>query len=114
MRGRGKSVIGLAAASLGVALAAAPNVAPQGRIYGHGNIKRHLQKWGRSRQQGNSPAGYSHDHERERSRRLRQECVVELNRANRYLRAQHKPEIDFGDPLPEFGLTRRGRKVALA
>ena len=110
---RGRSVIGLAAASLGVALAAAPNVAPQGRIYGHDNIKRHVQKWGRSRQQGNSPAGYSHEHKREIARRLRQ---AERDRAKRearmlatfaYLPASKRPE------QVDTGLSRRGLPVPL-
>lgn len=62
----------------------------------------------------NRHTGRPHEHEREKSRRLRQECVAELNRANRYLRSVRKPTIGFGDPLPEFGLTRSGRKVPLA
>ena len=61
----------------------------------------------------NRHTGQPHEHEREASRRLRQECVAELNRANRYLRAHGGLEIGFGDPLPEFGLTRSGRKVRL-
>lgn len=60
-----------------------------------------------------SIATLPHKHERERSRRLRQAAQVELNRANRWLRDRRKPTIGFGDPLPEFGLTRSGRKVAL-
>lgn len=62
---------------------------------------------------GRSIADAPHRHERERSRRLRQHAQVELNRANRYLRSVGKPTVGFADKLPEFGLTRRGRKVRL-
>lgn len=99
---RGNPVLGLAAASLGVALSAAPGGAPQGRVYGHENIKRQLQKWGRSRRRGNSPAGYSHDHKREIARRLRQ---AERDRENRLARAEQEATRNG------FGRSRRGLLV---
>jgi hypothetical protein len=106
-----RGLASIAAAGLGVALAAAPNAAPAGRIYGAENIKRHLQQHGRSRQQGNSPAGYAHANTREMARRVRQAERNAERRLERYLAAGYSIH-----PLPDgeqVGLSRRGYTVRL-
>lgn len=109
---RGKNA--LSGVALAVATAAgAVGTAPAARVYGYDNIKRTLRKWGRSRQQGNSPASYDHEHAREKARHLRQAKRDAENRERRALAAfGYLPKSKRPDAL-DSGLSRRGRWVAL-
>jgi len=101
---RGKSIM----PALALAVASAAGAQPTSRVYGHDNIKRHLQKWGRSRQQGNSPASYDHEHAREKARHLRQAARDRKNQQHRWFCANgNKPT---GEHVEVPGrLSRRGR-----
>lgn len=97
-------------AGLGLGVAAA---APAARIYGAENIKRHIQRHGRSTQVGNSLAEYRHENTREMARRVRQaERDRERQAARAY--ADERRRGIFRQPAsdpPQSGLSRRGRRV---
>ena len=96
-----RSLLGAARVALGLAAAA-----PQSRIYGAENIRRHIQKHGRSRQKGASLADKPHEHKREIARRKRQAERVRANRQARVVAARIQPPAGFG-------LSRRGKAVRL-
>lgn len=100
----GRGTASLAGAVLGAALAGAGG--PQARLYGADNIARYIRKHGRSWQVGHSVAGLPHEHKREIARRLRQAERNRERREERVALAQVKTPAGFG-------LSRRGRVVAL-
>lgn len=104
MRTGHKSLFGIGAAL------AAMQAAPMARIYGAENIRRHIQKHGRSRQIGHSIADQPHEHKREIARRKRQAERIDANRHERAVRAS-RPYGPY--PAPNKGLTRSGREIDL-
>lgn len=88
------------------ALAASAAAAPTGRVYGHANIKRMLQKHGRSRQIGYSIAHGPHENKREIARRQRQAARNAVRQRDRYF------ALNGEQPPPDqLGYSRRGNRV---
>lgn len=102
---------GLGAISL--ALAAASSATPVRKIYGADNIKRHLQKHGRSRRgSGGSLAPYRHNDTREIERRGRQEARNAERQAVRFYGVGPRDlgvVNDDGSTQMVAGMSRRGR-----
>lgn len=111
MRGGVPRTSALAGAA-GIALAAVGLAAqPQGRLFGHGNIKRYLQRqkrdWGRT----GSISGRGHGDERARARRIRQAVRSEVVQRERGERGGVACGVTlFGTVV---GLSRRGRLVVV-